>query len=1552
MRKKFFNLLSLLVVVSMLAVPVAAQTGDQPAQQSLTPAESVTVTELQDSPKSNQISTYIVTLTDVSVALYRGGLPGLSATSPEATGAVKLDANSPAALAYAGYLQVQQAAFLSQAADLLGRSLEVRHQYLYALNGMAVRMTPAEAAQLAKLPGVLRVNLDTVEQLDTDAGPALIGAPSLWDGSATGGLPGTQGEGIIVGVLDSGINMDHPSFADIGEDGYDHDNPLGAGTYLGWCDPANVNYDPAYVCNDKLIGAWDYADVSWIGDPGEEDDGPEDNAGHGSHVSSTIAGNVTTASLDFGGSVVTATISGVAPHANIIMYDVCGATGSCFTSDSVAGINRAIIDGVDVLNESIGIGDDTFTGDKQLAYLSALAAGIAASRSAGNAGPGPATVSSEPVWTISSANATHDRQFANTVDVTGPGSVPVNLTGLAAQVGSGPAILSDIAGDIRFDASNPLGCTAFPANFFSSGIALISRGDCAFADKVNNAAAAGAIAVVVFNNTGVTPILMGGLEATTIPSVMTSKPDGEAVRDWILGNTGATAQINAEVLRLTNPLWQDILNSSSSRGPAPVDVIKPDIAAPGTNILAAVATTDPADPPEFDLYSGTSMASPHTAGSLALLRALYPTWTPTQLRTALMVTSLTDMLKEDAATPADPFDMGAGRVDLTQAALVGLVMDESPANFAAAIPATASALNLPSMQNSACYIECSWTRTVSNPTSSTMSWSASYSGAGAAVVMPSAFTIDPGMTATFTVTLDVIGLEVDTFYFGELTWAEDASLAPDVHMPLAVMPVNSTDPASLTKFADSEVVYGGADTTFSIALTNNTASVQTYTVVDPVPANSTYVPGSATGGLVYDAGTNTLSATVELDGASMAIVPGTAPYGYMSLADLDVDPLPCSTQCDETLINITGLAPYVYNGQLYDGVAMVSNGYAIPGTGTVADIAFLNQDLPDAVLPNNVLAPWWTDLDLDGTSGTDPGSGTWYAATLDDGSNLYNVLEWKDAELYDDPTSIYSFQIWILANTDLTWFTYGRVDGTNTIGTVGAEDLSGLVGDTWYYDGSGTAPVVGSDLQISSTGETAIFTYQVTADLPASDIYNEVTVTSSLGTDQAYAYLNAVTRLQVAHLAPFAMDPGTAVTVTLNGSAALTGFAYGDSTGYIELDPGSYLVEIFPVGSPTAAISGTLNLMQGMDYTAIAIGDGINQPLSLLALEDDNSAPAAGSFKLRLGHLSPFADTLPGTTADVRLQDGTVILDDVVFGDVAAYLELPAGEYDLKITTPDGATTLIDPAPVTFAEGYILSAFASGNGVEQDLAVYALPAGDFGFFLPPTDPARLQVAHLAPFAMDPGTAVTITLNGAPALTDFVYGDSTVYLEVEPGPYTIEVFPAGSLTPAITASAYLEPGLDYTAIAIGDGANQPLNLSVLEDDNSAPAAGNFKLRLGHLAPFADTLAGTTADVRLDDGTVILDDVVFGDVDSYIELPAGEYDLKVTTPDGLTTLINFAPLTFSEGDIVSAFAVGEGVNQPLGGYGLPAGALGFFLPLEEDFFMLYLPMMLQETILGTP
>jgi 5'-nucleotidase / UDP-sugar diphosphatase len=204
------------------------------------------------------------------------------------------------------------------------------------------------------------------------------------------------------------------------------------------------------------------------------------------------------------------------------------------------------------------------------------------------------------------------------------------------------------------------------------------------------------------------------------------------------------------------------------------------------------------------------------------------------------------------------------------------------------------------------------------------------------------------------------------------------------------------------------------------------------------------------------------------------------------------------------------------------------------------------------------------------------------------------------------------------------------------------------------------------------------------------------------------------TYIQVAHLAPFAED--ASVTITLNGEDALVDFGYGDSTEYILLPSGEYDVAVIPTGAMDPAIEATVMLEAYTNYTVIAVGDGDNQDLDLVLLEDDLTEPAEGMFHLRLGHLAPFAEGL--ATADIRLQDGTPVLLDVNFGDVTAFIPLDAGEYDLKITTPGGEVTLIDPLPVDFAEGMIISAFATGEGVNQDLGVFALPAGDLGFFLP------------------------------------------------------------------------------------------------------------------------------------------------------------------------------------------------------------------------------------------
>ncbi len=696
---------------------------------------------------------YIIQLVDAPLASYRGGLQGLTATSPLITGDAKLDIHTTTSRAYLNYLTNKRVQFLTDAGQLLGRAIEVRHTYRYAYNGLAVTLTPEEAAKVVQMPGVRRVIRNFTRYVQTDTTPDFLNAWGIWDGTNTGVLTGTMGEGMVVGIIDTGINMDNRAFAATADDGYTHTNPRGQ--YYGWCDPSHPRYDSTLVCNDKLIGVYSYPSSG---------DNPEDDHSHGSHTGSTTAGNVLY-NVDYEGYTFSQ-ISGMAPRANIIAYDVCTATGGCQGDSIMAAIDDATADAVDVINYSIGGGPtDPWNDSDSDAYLNAREAGVFVATSAGNDGPNAGTVGSpgNAPWVMTVGNSTIGRVIANVFDVTGPGTVPAELTNIAAIHGpDGPAIAADIETDIIYagdvDAANIEGCNAFPAGAFTASIAMIQRGTCNFAVKVNNATAAGAVAVVVFNNAGGPPIVMGGLEGTTIPAVFISLDEGIAVRNWIQAETDPTARISAELGRVVNADWADIMAVLSSRGPnVNADWIKPDVTAPGTNIFAAYM----GGPEDFGMMSGTSMASPHVAGAATLIRSLYPTWTPAEVQSALMMTSWTENLfKEDATTPADPFDVGAGRLDLTHAALTGLVLHETYQNYTDTNPALGgdpTTLNLASLANQNCVGSCSWTRTFRSVLATDVTYNVTTSGVPAGMVItvePATFTIAGGATQVLTVTVD------------------------------------------------------------------------------------------------------------------------------------------------------------------------------------------------------------------------------------------------------------------------------------------------------------------------------------------------------------------------------------------------------------------------------------------------------------------------------------------------------------------------------------------------------------------------------------------------------------------------------------------------------------------------------------------------------------------------------------------------------------------------------------------------------------------------------
>ena len=405
-------------------------------------------------------------------------------------------------------------------------------------------------------------------------------------------------------------------------------------------------------------------------------------------------------------------------------------------------------------------------------------------------------------------------------------------------------------------------------------------------------------------------------------------------------------------------------------------------------------------------------------------------------------------------------------------------------------------------------------------------------------------------------------------------------------------------------------------------------------------------------------------------------------------------------------------------------------------------------------------------------------------------------------------------------------------------------------------------------------------------------------------------------RVNVAHFAPFASDLNdTSVTVRVNGAEALTDFVFGESTGYLDFAVGEYLIEILPTGTKTVAISGTVSLTADTDYTLAAIGNGTLQPLELLALVDDASAPTAGNAKIRIAHLAPFAANLIDTAVDICTDGGTPVLTNVpykVFTD--PYVQLPAGDYDLEIAAPGGtcSTVYLDIPEVRLGDGDVVDVFAIGDLTNQPLQVTSLTGITF-------TSARVNVAHFAPFASDLNdTSVTVRVDGAEALTDFVFGESTGYLDFLSGEHFIEILPTGTNTVAISGTVTVDKDTDYTLAAIGNGVLQPLELYALVDDNSAPDPGNFRLRFAHLAPFSAVLAETEVDICSDDGTVLIDNYRYKDATApYVQIPAGDYTLQIAFPDDTCSLVvlETPEIRFEDGEVADMFAIGDLAFQPI-------------------------------------
>ncbi|MBS0582796.1 MAG: S8 family serine peptidase, partial [Proteobacteria bacterium] len=781
------------------------------------PTRAARVAPLDDNGRGR----FIVILEGEPVA----STPGL----PNVKNKKRRDMHSASALNRVAELLALQSTFASSASSLLGRAITPLLQYQHALNAVLLELTPEEADRLSALPGVVRVNREQVKELKTYNTHTLIGADKIWDGSATPGSVASKGEGMVIGEIDTGINWKSKSFQATGDDGYTATNPLGTGVYLGNC-LANGTIKNGYTskgtdlnhCNDKLIGIYntEYNGATYNPASGQ------DLHGHGSHTASTAGGNVVNNAPYAGG---TFNLSGVAPHANIIAYLACGTqTYSCFDSGLAAAYNQAVADGiVDAINYSIGGPEDSpWSSTIQLAALNAEAAGIFVAQAAGNGGPAASSIDGNASpWTTTVAASSPAKipsfQFS-LATVNGSSSVPANTQGLAAVPGSAPTPTQaytnlPLIQSPNFGNGSTDGCSAYPANTFSrsgiGGIAVLrldqGASSCGSSTRRGNAAAAGAVAVVY-----VDPDFIGLGATGASYSVLMSAWQNIQNTPGIDLSTGGNATATLGYPISANSRTPDLVTVYSSRGPVAINALKPDITAPGDNVLASFSPTTVAgytavspDPSTiFGLDSGTSMATPHIAGSAALVRAIRPDWTPMQVKSALMTTATTAYTTDGSAV-ANPTLAGAGRVDLSKATLASLLFDETKGNFVAADPATGGkpeTLNLASYYHFDCTGVCVFPRTVSSALATGGSWTIAVTGlpAGSWSLDKTSFSLASGASTSYILSIDSSTLTNGNWYYGSLTLTSSDATRPVQHLPIAIRTATAklrSDVSSISK---------------------------------------------------------------------------------------------------------------------------------------------------------------------------------------------------------------------------------------------------------------------------------------------------------------------------------------------------------------------------------------------------------------------------------------------------------------------------------------------------------------------------------------------------------------------------------------------------------------------------------------------------------------------------------------------------------------------------------------------------------------------------------
>ncbi|XP_038694065.1 subtilisin-like protease SBT1.6 [Tripterygium wilfordii] len=575
--------------------------------------------------------------------------------------------------------------------EFVSDPLQILHTYDTVFHGFSAVLSPERAAFLGQNPSILAVIEDRRRELHTTRSPQFLGLRNqqgLWSES-------DYGSDVIIGVFDTGIWPERRSFSDVNL------GPVPT-RWKGICE-TGVKFGPRN-CNRKIIGARFFAKGHEAGtgsggplggiNATAEFLSPRDADGHGTHTASTAAGrNSYRASME---GYADGIAKGVAPKARLAVYKVCWKQNGCFDSDILAAFDAAVADGVDVISISIGGGDGISTpyylDPIAIGSYGAVSKGVVVSSSAGNDGPNGMSVMNLAPWLVTVGAGTIDRDFPADV-ILGNGH---KVSGVSLF--SGAPLKNQMYTLVYPGKSGVLSDSlcmenSLDPNLVRGKIVVCDRGSSARVAKGWVVKKAGGVGMILANGISSGEGLVA--DAHLLPACAVGSNEGETLKSYISSNTNPTATIDFKGTILgIKPA--PVVASFSGRGPNGMnpEILKPDLIAPGVNILAA--WTDAVGPSgldsdtrktEFNILSGTSMAAPHVSGAAALLKSAHPDWSPAAIRSAMLTTaSLIDNRKmpmTDSSTgkPSTPYDFGAGHLNLGLAMDPGLVYDITNADY-------------------------------------------------------------------------------------------------------------------------------------------------------------------------------------------------------------------------------------------------------------------------------------------------------------------------------------------------------------------------------------------------------------------------------------------------------------------------------------------------------------------------------------------------------------------------------------------------------------------------------------------------------------------------------------------------------------------------------------------------------------------------------------------------------------------------------------------------------------------------------------------------------